>query len=146
MGAACSRRWRRLLWCAVGVDLAEPIHVSRGFCRLWFSASEQRWLSAAPAERATSLWAIKEAIHKAALDGEAWNPRAIEIDVDARGQFRATHRGRPLDSIAIDMQTIDGHAAAIVRHTTALRTASRATFTPNERYTSCTEHQLLAIS
>jgi phosphopantetheinyl transferase len=99
---------------SVGVDLAESVERSEGFRRMWFSASERRWLAEDVERRMTILWAIKEAVYKAAHTGDTWDPRAIEVAPSVENQFRANYRGQSLDHAAIDVRDIDQHVAAIV--------------------------------
>jgi phosphopantetheinyl transferase len=63
----------------VGVDLVEPVTLPRGFAEVWFTAAERRLLRDAQPSVAATLWAIKEAVYKAAGAGRPFAPRAIEV-------------------------------------------------------------------
>jgi 4'-phosphopantetheinyl transferase len=97
----------------LGVDLASAMPASERFVRTWFSAAERRWLEGQRSAGAQTLWAIKEAVYKAANDGEGWNPRQIEVLPLSTGQLRCVYRGRQLERLVIEICHFDDHVAAI---------------------------------
>lgn len=64
---------------SVGVDLVEPAVPGRGFVELWFTDAERRQLKNSEPGLALTFWAIKEAVYKAAGNGQPFAPRAIEV-------------------------------------------------------------------
>ena len=92
----------------VGVDLVEPTRLGRGFAELWFTAAERRHLQDGRPGLAAQLWAIKEAVYKAAGNGRPFAPRSIEVLPRPGGGFVS----RPACSLAI-WQTPQGETAVI---------------------------------
>lgn len=100
--------------CSLGVDLASKQARAPGFLRLWFSATERRWLAADAARRTAILWAMKEATYKACQAGEGWCPRAIEVRALAQHRFAFVYGGRLLAPLWTDVLEIDNQIAALV--------------------------------
>jgi len=101
-------------WISLGVDLAPlELPVDDGFQRLWFTAFERQWIEHDPKKRAAIVWALKEAIYKAANDGQPWNPRQVELRARGRNEFECSHRGRPLVGLSIAMHQYDGQLGAV---------------------------------
>jgi phosphopantetheinyl transferase len=98
---------------SVGVDLATSVPASAAFRRLWFTPSEQRWLADDPLRRTRVLWTIKEATYKAAHDGEAWNPREIEVLSRGIDCFDCVYRGQRLRRLTLKLHEIDQQLAAV---------------------------------
>jgi|GEM_PF-1491522 len=96
---------------AVGADLCEDLPIKTGFLQAWFSPSEQLWI-AGNNRRAATIWAIKEAVFKAASQGAPWNPREIEVSHHAGG-FRCQYQGQPVSPATLRVEVIDGQIAAI---------------------------------
>jgi phosphopantetheinyl transferase len=72
----------------VGVDLVRRQPLGRGFAELWFSTRERDWTAAtdgSAADRAATVWAIKEAFYKASNTGDRFAPGRIEVSCDDRG-------------------------------------------------------------
>ncbi len=86
-----------------------------GFRRLWFTPSEQAWLTADPERRTATLWALKEAVYKACNRGESWEPRQVEIEPLAGWRFAARYRGLPLVGLTLAASDLDGHVAAVAQ-------------------------------
>ena len=77
---------------SLGVDLVEPGIYGPGFADAWFTPAERRWLArSGPAWQAV-LWAIKEAVYKAANDGEPFDPRSIETVPIQNNAYACTFR------------------------------------------------------
>jgi len=100
--------------CVLGVDLTDPTPPTAGFLRLWFTATERRWIEPDPPRRAAMIWSLKEAVYKACQEGENWSPREVEIRPSPRGGFRGAFRGRALRASRIETFEIDGQIAALV--------------------------------
>ncbi|HEX3727052.1 MAG TPA: 4'-phosphopantetheinyl transferase superfamily protein [Pirellulales bacterium] len=99
----------------IGADLApSTIPADEGFCRLWFSSLERQWIDRDPAKRVALVWALKEAIYKAANAGQSWNPRQIEIRPRDLQNFDASYRGLPLVELNIEFLSCEGQVATIV--------------------------------
>ena len=98
---------------SVGVDLVVDVPSHESFSRTWFTPLEHRWLQDDPQSRARTLWAIKEAVYKAAHVGEAWDPRQIEVSPRSAGQFECSYRGRRLERLGIELREVDAHLAAV---------------------------------
>jgi hypothetical protein len=92
----------------VGVDLAEPVALSRGFADVWFTPAERRLVGGGPADLAVTLWAIKEAVYKAVGDAWPFTPRAIEVLPREPGRFVS----RPACSLAV-WRTPQGETAVV---------------------------------
>ncbi len=73
----------------IGVDLVAPSNYGAGFCELWFTDGERRWIGPGrPPLRVATLWAIKEATYKACHRGEPFDPRRIEVLPGPPGRYR----------------------------------------------------------
>ncbi len=92
----------------VGVDIVGPAKFGRGFAEMWFTAAERRTVQVAGSELATQLWAVKEAVYKAAGNGRPFAPRAIEVLPNPVGGFEC----RPECTLSV-WQTAQGETAAI---------------------------------
>jgi phosphopantetheinyl transferase (holo-ACP synthase) len=98
----------------VGIDIAAAsLQVDDGFCHLWFTPRERQWADRDRAKRCADLWAIKEAVFKAAGDGRGWNPREIEIIPQGTSGFEGTLRGRKLGGLQIELEAHDDQVVAI---------------------------------
>jgi phosphopantetheinyl transferase (holo-ACP synthase) len=95
----------------VGVDLVEPVVLPRGFSEVWFTAAERRSLREGEPGLAATLWAIKEAVYKAAGAERPFTPRTIEVLPHQRCGFVS----RPVCTLAV-WQTPQGETA-VVAHT-----------------------------
>jgi phosphopantetheinyl transferase len=95
----------------VGVDLVEPVVLPRGFGELWLTTAERRWLGDSQPGLVATLWAIKEAVYKAAGGGRPFTPQTIEVLPHPPGGFVS----RPACELAV-WQTPHGETA-VVAHT-----------------------------
>jgi len=98
---------------SVGVDLTVRVPASESFESAWFSAMERSRLAGDRQRRARTLWAIKEAVYKAANAGESWDPLNVEVTATAKGEFRCEYRGRELAELALAIEDIDGQVAVV---------------------------------
>ncbi len=95
----------------VGVDLVEPVALSRGFAEVWFTAAERRSLREGQLGLAAMFWAIKEAVYKATGGERPFAPRAIEV---------VPHRSRGFVSrppCVLDVWRTPQGETAVVAHT-----------------------------
>ncbi len=108
------------------VDLADPVWMkatatsgSRSFARMWFTPLEQHWIfartAANSAGRAAAVWAVKEAVYKAAQQGDAWSPRDISVRprniASLTSGFRCFYRRRPITGLEVQIRQVDGQLA-----------------------------------
>ena len=99
---------------SIGVDLApRQIPAADGFWRLWFTPFERQWMEHDAENRTGVVWAAKEAIYKAANQGQSWNPRHLEVRRHGRWGFECSYRGRPLQGLSVSLHEFDGQTAAI---------------------------------
>ncbi len=80
---------------AIGVDLTAAAPLGTGFQQTWFTAAERAWVSeSADPLRAARLWSAKEAVYKAANQGEPFVPNQVEILAGDHAQwlFRLLNR------------------------------------------------------
>lgn len=80
----------------IGIDIVSRESLAAGFQTAWFTANEQKWVSSADADAACIVWGSKEAVYKAANNGERFAPRKFEISPDAAGNLTARYCGREL--------------------------------------------------
>jgi len=101
---------------AIGVDLTPVDPSTRGFRELWLTPAERRWFESTRDPRlVATLWAIKEAVYKAANRGERFAPASIEVGPDLDGAYAWRPEGRGSRSGAtIRVDALDGEIAAIV--------------------------------
>jgi phosphopantetheine--protein transferase-like protein len=95
----------------VGVDLVESAPSDEHFERTWFTARERRLLAGDRASRLALLWAIKEAVYKAANRGRSWSPRDVEVLAVDGDLVTCSYRGLALDFLKTDIRQLDGHTA-----------------------------------
>ncbi len=110
---------------SLGVDLAGLESPGPGFLRLWFTDDEIAWIERDHrADRASFLWAAKEALFKACNRGEGFDPRQFEV----LAQDGCRYRGRAIDACRLRSWTLDGQVAALatVGQIDANRTQARA--------------------
>lgn len=98
----------------IGVDLALDVPRSERFRAAWFSPREKVWLGNSPDERAPILWGLKEAIFKAQADGQAWNPRAVEILAVENRMVYSELNGLALAPLTAWIRPAAGGAATVV--------------------------------
>jgi phosphopantetheinyl transferase len=105
----------------VGVDLTAPARSTNGFRELWLTPAERRWFEDTGDPRLVStLWAIKEAVYKAANRGERFTPASIEVSFDRAGGYAWCPEGRRSRSGGtIRVDALDQEIAAIVTVPTA---------------------------
>lgn len=111
---------------ALGVDLAGGETFSDSFVDLWFTPAERAWFHDTQCQgTARFIWAAKEAMYKAANDGESFVPRDVEVLADGR----CTYRGAPLPDCRLRSWTLDDHLAvsATVRSSRNLNSISSHT-------------------
>lgn len=106
---------------SVGVDIAAAGQFGNGFRELWLTPAERRWCENAQDHGLVStLWAIKEALYKAANRGERFAPASIEVSPDLEGGYTWSANGRgSRSSVTVRVAALDGEIAAIA----AVRTA-----------------------
>jgi phosphopantetheinyl transferase len=99
----------------VGVDLVSMRSLRPGFLRMWFTAGEQAWLRRAGRDQAPVLWAIKEAVYKAANEGEPFKPRRVEVLPGASGDYACAYLGEAVGACCrIRTMPLDPYMAAFV--------------------------------
>jgi phosphopantetheinyl transferase len=99
----------------VGVDLAAMEPPGPGFLRMWFTAGEQAWLRRAGRDQAPVLWAVKEAVYKAANEGEPFKPRRVEVLPGASGGYACAYLGEAVGAgCRIRTMPFDRYVAAVV--------------------------------
>jgi phosphopantetheinyl transferase len=115
VAVSCSSR------LSVGVDVTGVSSSSSGFRELWLTAAERRWCENTQDPRLVStLWAIKEALYKAANRGERFAPASIEVSPGLKGGYGWYPNGRGSRSAAtVQVNSLDGEIAAIVTVPTA---------------------------
>jgi len=73
---------------AIGVDLTAAAPLGAGFQQTWFTAAERAWVAeSADPLRAARLWSAKEAVYKAANQGEPFVPNQVEIFAGDHAQW-----------------------------------------------------------
>ncbi|HBO42463.1 MAG TPA: hypothetical protein DD670_00695, partial [Planctomycetaceae bacterium] len=82
---------------SVGVDLVERQPFAPGFSRRWFTGSERELVAAGEDDELEigRIWAMKEAIYKAACHDEPFAPRRIRLEPIAEG-YTCVYRGLDL--------------------------------------------------
>ncbi|MEX0793781.1 MAG: 4'-phosphopantetheinyl transferase superfamily protein [Pirellulaceae bacterium] len=98
----------------IGVDLALGVPHSERFRAAWFSPRENAWLGNSPGRRGPILWGLKEAIFKAQADGQAWNPRAVEVLAIENSLVYSELNGRVLTPLTAWIRPAEGGAATVV--------------------------------
>jgi len=100
----------------LGVDLVREDATAAQSLQSWFDPAEQELLATGDAWEACRLWAIKEAVYKAANHDDSFAPRRVEIRRTPRGPYRATYRRLDLDQCCqIETRALPGHVAAMVQ-------------------------------
>jgi 4'-phosphopantetheinyl transferase EntD len=101
---------------SIGVDVTTLGQTDDGFRGLWLTGEERRW-----SRRETdpflvpTLWAIKEAMYKAANRGESFAPARIEVSPNLQGGYTCLWKGRePKKTPAVRVQAGDGEITALV--------------------------------
>lgn len=97
---------------SVGVDVCEPNSITLGLQRAWFSLVEREWV-ADDATRAATVWALKEAVYKAAANGAPWNPRHVEVVARCGDQMECRFQDTIVGSAQLRVWQLDGHLAAL---------------------------------
>jgi phosphopantetheinyl transferase len=77
----------------VGVDLVQKAELGKGFLRAWFDEDEQSRIDPDDAEEICRLWAVKEAVYKAANQNDPFAPRRVRVRTGSAGEYRCTYRG-----------------------------------------------------
>jgi len=98
----------------VGIDIVGRVPSSDGFSRLWFTPAERRWLNDDTDRRPQILWALKEAVYKAAHCGEEWDPRQVEVLPRASNHVDCSYRGELLCTVVVELRELDDQVLAIV--------------------------------
>ena len=98
----------------IGVDLALGVPRSERFRAAWFSPRESAWLGSSPEQRGPILWGLKESIFKAQADGQAWNPRAVEILAVESRMVYSELNGLALAPLTAWIRPAVGGAATVV--------------------------------
>ncbi|PQO38098.1 4'-phosphopantetheinyl transferase family protein [Blastopirellula marina] len=101
----------------IGVDLAVDVPQDETFLAAWFSPAERNWIAKQPAERASIVWGLKEAVFKACNNHEKWNPAAVTIDSPGCNAIQATLRGKPLPPLATWIRPTERGMATVVWQT-----------------------------
>jgi phosphopantetheinyl transferase len=96
----------------LGVDLCEPGSMTPGLQRAWFSPAEHAWV-AGDAIRAATVWALKEAVYKAAANGAPWNPRHVEVVARSGDQLECQFQDSTFRPAQFRVWQIGGHVAAL---------------------------------
>jgi phosphopantetheinyl transferase len=97
---------------AIGADLVLKAPLGKTFFETWFDEHERR---SAEVEvfAACRLWAVKEAVYKAANQNDPFSPRQIVLR-GAPGEYRCSYRGVDLgDCCQITTWDCDDHVAAL---------------------------------
>lgn len=105
---------------AIGVDLTPAAPLGAGFQQTWFTAAERAWVAeSADPLRAARLWSAKEAVYKAANQGEPFVPTQVEIFAGDHAQwlFRLLDRELP-GSWTVQIGASHGQILAIARGST----------------------------
>lgn len=104
----------------VGLDLTRLADVVPENLKPWLTPNERDAIVPNDSESIATIWAMKEAIYKAACFDEGFSPLRIEaIPCQSRRAIETTEWqcrffGRPIGRIAIKTWKLEGHVAAIV--------------------------------
>jgi phosphopantetheinyl transferase len=107
----------------LGVDLAPVGALRPSALGPWFTEREQVWLNYSEPDEIAAVWAIKEAVYKAANIGDAFAPQTIEVVRRAGGGYGCIYRGIDLSEICeIETWAVDRQiaAACLLRRPTAV--------------------------
>jgi phosphopantetheinyl transferase len=103
----------------LGVDLTAGGAFARASSRWWLTAAEQadarRLGPAAATGHAARLWSVKEAVYKAVLADEPFQPLAIEVRFRAGQVASCLAAGRSLPVAGIRCWPVAGHWLALVQ-------------------------------
>jgi phosphopantetheinyl transferase len=122
----------------VGIDLVRDGPLGAGFLRTWFDPTEQTSVAAGDASELHRLWAIKEAVYKAAHGGEPFAPRRIRVQRTSAGRYTCTYRGVALgDHCRVDTCRCGDHLVALVAIDSEQPSRVKPAFQPSSmrRYT-----------
>jgi phosphopantetheinyl transferase len=98
----------------VGVDLVQKAELGKGFLRAWFDEDEQSRINPDDAAEICRLWAIKEAVYKAANQNDPFAPRRIRLRTGSAGEYQCTYRGVELgDRCRVTTWECGDHIAAL---------------------------------
>lgn len=123
--------WAALSTCPhhrVGIDVVPRGSFHDRATGLWFTEAEQCWLRyACDPSLAARLWAVKEAVYKAANRGEPFVPACIEIGRDNSGRFTWSRDGVPSgpDDTLFVRRTAGSSLALAVVHAACANTGVR---------------------
>ncbi|REK19518.1 MAG: hypothetical protein DWQ37_00145 [Planctomycetota bacterium] len=102
---------------ALGVDLVCRADASPGGLAWSLSTRERHWLATGPRNQRSGeqIWAMKEALYKAAQRGEGFSPAQIETVPGCPPTYPGTNAA---DVQSLESWRVDGHyaALAVVRH------------------------------
>jgi phosphopantetheinyl transferase len=98
----------------VGVDLVQKAELGKGFLRAWFDEDEQNRINPDDADEICRLWAIKEAVYKAANQNDPFAPRRIRLRTGSAGEYQCSYRGVDLgDRCRVTTWECGDHIAAL---------------------------------
>jgi phosphopantetheinyl transferase len=123
---------------SLGIDLVQDGPLGAGFLRTWFDAAEQKSIAAGDAAELHRLWAVKEAVYKAANQGEPFAPRRIRVHMASGGGYTCTYRGVALgDHCRVETSRHGDHLVALVAVDSERPTRAKPAFQPSSmrRYT-----------
>ena len=101
---------------SVGIDLVGEHEADGRALQTWFEPSEHELVSIGDSGEALRLWAIKEAVYKAANQDDPFAPRRVCIRRTPDSCYQATYRGLDLASCCrIEPLMLPGHIAALVQ-------------------------------
>ena len=96
----------------VGVDLVPMRALGRGFAATWFTAHERAWCGDGEDPwRASAIWAVKEALYKAAGGGDPFVPNNWPVSTTTENTVAL---GLSVGDASVRLRRLCGHVAAVV--------------------------------